>query len=72
MTIPKLLCPSYGKGYILAAESSAEGPKVVQIENSKKISSKKCYEAHQIDQQNVLKMYVWGPRITYFFKGQKW
>ena len=46
------------------------------VQNLKNISVKKCHEAHQIDQQNVLntKMYVVGAKSTplpLFFQGSK-
>ena len=38
-----------------------------------KLSFKKCHEAHQISEPNVLKMYVVGAKNPPFFpKGQKW
>ena len=73
MTITKRLCPSDGKGYILAPKP----PKVVQ--NLGKISFKNCHEAVQIDQRRALnaKMHVvvaggGGGQTSFFFNGQKW
>ena len=45
------------------------GPK-----SQKRFSLKKCQEAHQFDQQNVLnvKMYMVGTKNYCFFMGQKW
>ena len=45
---------------------------VVQNLEKKIAFKKKCHEAHQIEQRNVLhrKMW-WGSKITFFFQGSK-
>ena len=68
----KLLCSSYGK-----AQISAPKPPDWRGQNWSKISKtfslKRCNEAHQIYQGNVLntKMCVVGAKRSLFFTGQK-
>ena len=76
MTITKLLCPSCGKGKLLAPELPnflLRGENVVQTNN--KVSFKECHEAHQAHQRNVLNatMSAVGTENPFFsLKCQNW
>ena len=68
----KLLYPSYGKGEFWRRTFFLMCQKWSKI--SEKFSFKKCHEAHQTDQQNVLnvKMYVCGGAKNYcLFQGSR-